>query len=231
MVSPRKTVEERKIEYSEKDWDRLENFRKEAKKILIALKDFNLKAFAHGSVARGDVNKNSDIDIIIPRRTPSFKVELALKEKGFDNYDRKIVMATPWHLPKVHYELEIEKMVTVPLEKPKELEEDFYQFGGAVNLQQVEKGERVPGVDKRLVLIEPIEIGHKESQVFGKEGEVSKKLNVSVEIVEERVQVLTRREEIGRTGIFLERELTPQENVETVWKTIRERNPEISKRY
>ncbi len=224
-------MEEKEIKYSKDDWKRLENFRKEARKILLALKEFELEGLAHGSVARGDVKEDSDIDIIIPRKVPSFKVELALREKNFENYDRKIVMATPWHLPKVHYELGGEKMVTVTLEKPKELEEDFYQFGGAVNLQQIEKKERVSGVDKRLVLIEPMEKGHRESQVFGREGLVAKKLGVGLEIVEERVEVLTRREEIGRTGIFLEKKLTPQENVETVWKKIRDRNPEISKRY
>lgn len=230
MVSPKKTVEEKKVKYTEENWERLEDFRKEAKKILSALKEYDLKAFAHGSIARGDMKKDSDIDIIIPRKIPSFKIELALQEKDFDNYDRRIVMATPWHLPKVHYDLGGERMVTVPLEKPKELEEDFYRFGGIVDFQQIENNERVSGVDKRLVLIEPIKDGHKEKQVFGKEGEVAKKLGVSVEIVEERVEVLTKREEIGRTGIFLEKKLTPSENVETVWEHIRERNPEISKR-
>lgn len=231
MVSPRKTVEEKKIKYSQEDWKRIENFRKKAREILLALKDYNLEALTHGSVARGDVNEDSDIDIIIPRKVPSFKVELALQEKGFENYDKKIVMATPWHLPKVHYELGGKKMITVPLEKPKKLEEDFYQFGGAADLQKIEGDERVSGVDKRLVLVEPTESGHRESQVFGKEGEVAKKLGVSLEIVEERVEVLTRREEIGRTGIFLEKKLGPQESVETVWKQIRDSNPEISKRY
>lgn len=230
MVSPKKTVEEKKIKYTKENWERLKDFRKEAKKILSALKEYDLKAFAHGSVARGDVKKDSDIDIIIPRTIPSFKVELALQEKGYDNYDRRIVMATPWHLPKVHYDLGGKRMITVPLEKPKEIEEDFYRFGGIVNLQQIENNERVPGVDKRLVLIEPEKNGHKEKQVIAKEGKVAKKLNVSIEIVEERVEVLTRREKIGKTGIFLEKKINPTKNVETVWEHIKERNPETSKR-
>ncbi|KXA90917.1 hypothetical protein AKJ63_00600 [candidate division MSBL1 archaeon SCGC-AAA259D18] len=231
MVQPRKTVSRERIVYSEEDWQRFKKFREDAKKVLKALQDFNLRGLAHGSIARGDLKKNSDIDIIIPETVPSYRVELALQEGGNEEFGGKIVMATPWQLPKAHISISSNVTVTFPLEKPKEVEEEFYQFGGAVSLKQVEKKERVPGVDKRLVLIEPTKNGHKESQVIGKEGEVAKQLDVSIDIVQERIDVLTRRNQIGRTGIFLEREVPPDESFESMWKKVRERNPKITREY
>ncbi|KXB08528.1 hypothetical protein AKJ56_01060 [candidate division MSBL1 archaeon SCGC-AAA382N08] len=230
MVKPERNVSEKEIKYGEKDWERLKKFRKEAEELLEILNQFNISGLVHGSVARGDVDKNSDIDVIIPDPVPSFKVELALKENGYKNLDRKIVMATPWQLPKAHIYLRDKKMVTIPLKKPKKLEEEFYKFGGAASLSQIKEGKRTPGVDKRLILIEPIEKGHRERQVIGKENEVAKILGVSIEIVEERVHVLTKREEIGRTGIFLEKELTPKESFEEAWRQIVKNNPQITKR-
>lgn len=230
MVKPRKNVSKKEIKYSDEDWKRLEQFREDAEKILAGLKKFDVEALAHGSVARGDVNEDSDIDIVTLHTFPSYKVELALEESGFKKTSRKVVMATPWQLPKAHISIGENRIVTFPLEKPKKLEEEFYRFGGAVDLEQVKNGERVPGIDKRLVLIEPIEKGHRESQVTRRGGEVAKILGVSLDIVEERVQVLERRDEIGRTGVFLERELTPDENFEAVWKEIVENNSEVRQR-
>lgn len=230
MIKPRKTVSRKKIEYSDDDWRRFERFREDAEKILAGLRKFGVEALAHGSVARGDVNKDSDIDIVTLHTFPSYKVELALEESGFKKTSRKIVMATPWQLPKAHISIGENRMITFPLEKPKKLEEEFYRFSGSIDLDQVKSGKRVPGIDKRLVLIEPIEKGHRESQVVGREGKVAKILGVSLDIVEERVQVLKRRDEIGRTGVFLERELTPDENFEAVWKEIVENNSEVRQR-
>lgn len=231
MVQPKKTVSGGQVTYSEKDWQRFEEFRKKTEEILRALQDFDLRGLAHGSIARGDLKKSSDIDIIILKTVPSYRVELALKEVGPPELGRKIVMATPWQLPKAHIPISENATVTFPLEKPRRIEEEFYRFGGAVSLDQVQKEERVPGVDKRLVLIEPTEGGHKESGVVGREGEVAKKLDVSIDIVEERIDVLTRRNEIGRTGVFLEREVPPEESFESMWKKIREKNPKISRKY
>ena len=230
MVKPRKTFDRRKVKYDKENWRRFREFREKTGDVLRTLKKYGIDGHAHGSVARGDVNEDSDIDIIIPHHFSTFRVEVALTESGLNLLERKIVMATPWQLPKAHIYLEDEVMVTVPLERPQESEEDFYHFGGAVTLEQVEDESRVPGVDKRLVLIEPTDIGHTESQVIGREGEVAKKIGVSLEIVEERIEVLTRRDKVGKTGIFLERELTSDESFESVWSEIKKNNPEVSKR-
>lgn len=231
MVKPLRIVSEKKITYTEEHWKLFNDLRESASQILSALEKQGIEALVHGSVARGDVNKDSDIDIIIPQTIPSFKVELALRKKGFISSKRELVMATPWQLPKAHISLSESQMVTFPLLKPKRLELEFYRFGGAVGLTKANEKERVPGVDKRLVLIEPIEDGHQESQVIGRENEVAKQVGVSVDIVQERVQVLTRRDKIGRTGVFLQRELTPEENFETVLKRIADKNPEVKRRF
>jgi len=229
-IKPRKTVTRKEVEYSEEDWRTLNELRGKAGEVLDALESFGVRGMVHGSVARGDVKRGSDVDIIILDPTPSFKVELALEKGGFENFDRRIVMATPWQLPKAHIGLGGDMMVTIPLKKPKEVEEDFYRFGGTATLDMIEEGERVPGVDKRLVLIEPTEHGHEESQVVGREDEVAKILGTNIEVVEERIHVLTKRDEIGKTGVFLEKELLPDENFESAWRRIKNNNPQISKR-
>jgi hypothetical protein len=111
--------------------------------------------------------------------------------------------------------------------KPRQLELEFYYFGGAADLQQVERANRVAGVDKRLMLIEPTPHGHIESQVMGREAEVAKKVGVGPDIVRERAQVLTRRADIGRTGVFIERELAPDEAFEVALQRLINENPEI----
>jgi hypothetical protein len=136
-------------------------------------------------------------------------------------------MATPWQLPKAHVYLEERESVTFPLVKPKRLELDFYNFGGTIGLEDLEKGLRVPGVDKRLMLIQPTPRGHSESHIVGREAEIADLLDVSIEIVRERLQVLSRRAEVGRTGIFIQRSLAPEEHFEDVFRKLIAKNPSM----
>jgi len=62
-----------------------------------------------------------------------------------------------------------------------------------------------------------------------KEAEVDEKLGVSVDIVKERVYVLTRRDESGRTGVYLKRRLAPHESFEEVLRRLRDEDPAIRK--
>ncbi|MHA1628204.1 MAG: nucleotidyltransferase domain-containing protein, partial [Candidatus Baldrarchaeia archaeon] len=88
----------------------------------------------------------------------------------------------------------------------------------------------VPGVDKRLILIEPTVKGHIESSIIGRESEVAKILGVSVDIIKERINVLLRRDKIGRTGVYLKRELSPHETFGEVLKKIADRDPIVRRR-
>jgi len=81
-----------------------------------------------------------------------------------------------------------------------------------------------PGVNKKLVLIEPVENGHLESPVIGFESVVAEKLGVSVETVLERVRVLSRRDSVGRTGVFLKHVLQPDETFEDAIQELARRN-------
>jgi predicted nucleotidyltransferase len=139
-------------------------------------------------------------------------------------------MATPWQLPKAHAYIDEKTSVTFPLIKPRRLEVEFHHFGGAVDLAGLEEDVRVPGVDKRLMLIEPTPTGHLESQIVGREAEAAKVVGVSLDIVRERVQVLERRAEVGRTGVFIQRSLAPEESFEEVFKRLAEENPEVKLR-
>ena len=218
------------VVYSDDDWERLKKMRQEASNLMSALQQSGIPSAVHGSVARGDVSTTSDIDIFIPMQISSFKVELALKTSGIDYISRRIELATPQHAIKGHIDTETDRTITFPLVNPKRREWEFYKFGGIIDLGELQMNKRVSGVDKRLLLVEPTPEGHKESSIIGREGQVSKLLGVSLDLVEERVRVLRRRDRIGRTGVYLNRQLSPEEDFEEVLKQISEKDPIIRRR-
>jgi hypothetical protein len=110
------------------------------------------------------------------------------------------------------------------------VEREFYRFGGEVNLSQLKADLRVSGVDKRLMLIEPDAKGHVESSILGKEEFVAKTLGISAETVLDRVHALTKRDEVGRTGVFLKRELSADETFELALKRLSDYNPAVRRR-
>ncbi|MEM1511251.1 MAG: nucleotidyltransferase domain-containing protein [Candidatus Jordarchaeales archaeon] len=213
--------------YSSERWRILVELRRKAMQVIDALRRHGLDSFVHGSVARGDVTKNSDIDIVIPYQVASFRIETALREIFPTFMEKLIVQATPQHAPKAYIQVDEKLTVTFPLAKLSRLEYEFYGFGGVVRFDQLERGERVPGVDKRLMFIEPTERGHFESQVIGRESVVAKKLGVSIEAVQQRIRVLTRRDEVGRTGVYLKKSLESDESFEDVLKKIADHDPVV----
>jgi predicted nucleotidyltransferase len=227
MVRPARVADVREVVYSEEHWKLWGDLRRRALEVMLPLESSGFRPMVHGSVARGDVSKDSDVDVVIPYPLPSFKLELALQAAGLSPVKREIVMATPWQLPKAHLYIEDDRSVTFPLVKPRQNELEFYYFGGAAGVDELQRGIRVPGVDKRLMLIEPTPAGHRESPVRGNEAAVAKILGVGLEIVRERVQVLTRRVEVGHTGIFLRRPLAPGESFEEVFQGLIRENPDM----
>ncbi|MET1160226.1 MAG: nucleotidyltransferase domain-containing protein [Thermoprotei archaeon] len=219
--------EYREVIYTDEHWNLLKRMRMEAIRILKILSKAGIRGYAHGSIARGDVKETSDIDIIIPYVVPSYIIEYTLESNGYRIYDRYVIIATPTSTPKAYIVLDEEekRVVSFPLAKLKQREYEFYKFGGLVGLEELLKDTRVPGVDKRLVLIEPTPKGHRESPVIGYENIVASKLGISIETVLERVRVLTRRDEIGRTGVFIKYELAPQETFEEALQSILKENP------
>nr|MDO8132850.1 nucleotidyltransferase domain-containing protein [Candidatus Njordarchaeum guaymaensis] len=216
--------------YSDEDWRLLKQIREEAANYMKILQESGIPSTVHGSVARGDVSSTSDVDIFVPIEVSSFKVEMALKGAEVDHISRRIELATPQHAIKAHIDIAENRTITFPLIKLRRREWEFYKFGGVVDLNEILADKRVVGVDKRLLLIEPTTRGHYESSIIGKESSVAKLLSVSTDLVEERVRVLRRRDAVGRTGVYLKRELSPDENFEKVLKEIGERDPIIRRR-
>ena len=219
-----------RIIYDEKRWRLLNRLRAEAIELMDALNSMHIFSIAHGSIARGDVTEKSDIDIFIPDVIPSFIVETALERAGISISERILVQATPTYSIKAYIGIDERRSVSFPLSKLRKTEREFYKFGGEATLEMLRRGVRVPGVDKRLMLIEPTDDGHIESSILGREGEVAKLLGISIETVLDRVRTLTRRDRIGRTGLFIERRLASNETFESVLKELAERNPAVRRR-
>lgn len=220
-------IEYREVVYDENRWRILREKREIARRIMSTLQSMGIYSITHGSIARGDVDEKSDVDVFIPHPIPSYRVELALELAGFKPFKRFIVQATPHHTPKAYIALDEKelKMVSFPLAKLTQREYEFYKFGGMIDLEGVEKGIRVPGIDKRLILIEPTSKGHRESPIIGRESEAARIVGVSIDIVLERVRVLTRRDEVGRTGVFVYYELRDNESFEEAVAKLAKENP------
>ncbi|MCL7415235.1 MAG: nucleotidyltransferase domain-containing protein [ANME-2 cluster archaeon] len=209
------------VQYNKAHWELLRTLREKAASVLYTLEGAGFECFVHGSLARGDVSPGSDIDIIIPGVVQSFRVELALDDIGITA--RKLVQATPGAMVKAHIYIPDNTTVTFPLVQPNDRELDFYAFGGMIGIKGLEDiiTNRVPGVDKRLMLIEPTAEGHAETPLSDlSSGVVAKKIGVGQGIVDERIRVLQRRARVGTTGVYLDRLLSPTEGFEAVLEEI-----------
>jgi predicted nucleotidyltransferase len=227
---PVKRADRAEVIYNEKRWKLLQRLREEAVEIMEAFEKVSLYCVTHGSIGRGDVSAESDIDVFIPNPLGSFLIESAVERAGLTVNQRILVQATPSYAAKGYIELDPQRVISFPLMKMRPLERDFYRFGGEATLQTLNEKKRVAGVDKRLMLIEPNDQGHVESSIIGRENAVAKLLNVSVEAVLDRVHALLRRDEVGRTGVFIKRELRPDETFEMVLQRLADENPAVRRR-
>ncbi|MCK4848259.1 MAG: nucleotidyltransferase domain-containing protein [Candidatus Heimdallarchaeota archaeon] len=197
--------------YNEEEHNSLYRLRDKAKSILLKLEEKGIKAFVHGSVARGDVTGTSDIDIFIPYNISSFRLDLI---DIFANAERRIIMGTTNSNIKGLLTIPENISVSFPLTPPTEREVEFYKFSGSVYLKNIQANEYVPGVTKQLLLIEPANNGYWISSILNNKKRAMKCLKISQQMIDERIRVLTRRNKIGRTGKFLDHLLSPDENFE-----------------
>jgi predicted nucleotidyltransferase len=214
--------------YSKTDWDLLKLKRKRAANLLEIFKGLN--PYIYGSIARGNVHENSDIDIIFTEPIQSFRIEFLLNNNGFKHYFREIIMATPKDSIKLYIYLSELESITIPLTKLEKKTLEFYDFGGKINLSELKMGMRVPGIDKRLVLIKPNPQGHEEVSIIDNEANAAKELGISIDTILERKKVLLKREKHGRTGVFLKRELEMNESTEEVLKKLSDKKAIIRKK-
>ncbi|MEM3010431.1 MAG: DNA polymerase subunit beta [Candidatus Bathyarchaeia archaeon] len=227
---PVKRAEILEVVYDEAHWKLLQDFRLEAIQIMELLANSHIHSITHGSIARGDVSAKSDIDIFLPNPPSSFLIESALERAGIQIQRRIIVQATPAYAIKGYIEIDERRVVSFPLVKLRQVERDFYKFSGEATFPMLKENKRVLGVDKRLMLIEPTAKGHVESTIVGREEHVAHLLGISLETVLDRVHALLRRDKVGRTGVFLERELDSRETFEMVLKQLAEEKPEVRRR-
>jgi predicted nucleotidyltransferase len=229
-TKPKNHADYQEVIYNGARWALLRKYREEATRIMTALESSHLQTLTHGSIARGDVNEKSDIDIFIPNPQSSFVVETALTKAEIPINARFVVQATPTYAMKAYIEVDARTSISFPLMHMRTVEREFYKFGGEVDLDHLRAGTRVAGVDKRLMLIEPTERGHTESSIIGREEYAAKILAVSAQTVLDRVRALLKRDEVGRTGLFIKKELATDETFESTMKRLADENPAVRRR-
>jgi predicted nucleotidyltransferase len=225
-----KKAEHLEVIYDSERWKLLKESRSKAIGIMEALKRSNVDSVVHGSIARGDVSEKSDIDIFLPNIGSSFSLEVSLERAGFQVSQRTILQATPLYAMKGYIELDAQTSISFPLVKMRPVEKEFYKFGGQAAIHELQKEKRVAGVDKRLMLLEPTPEGHVENAVVGQEEITARILGVSLNTVLDRVRALLRRDKVGRTGVFIEKVLLPDETFEQAMKKIADKNPAVRRR-
>jgi len=224
---PRGPGVHRFIVYKEDDWILLQALRKTASRFMQEFQKYGLTPFIHGSVARGDIKKHSDIDIIFLSPIPSYKIEIVLD--SIAEYEKYIMMATPSTVPKAVYKLPGNVNISIPLLKLKKREEEFYKFGGIISSSELASNKRVAGVNKKLLLILPKDYGHEEFSLIGNEVFARRILGVSMDIIWERERVLIQRNERGRTGVFLNKKVPLDVCVEKFFNQLLKELPPLSK--
>ena len=208
----------RVVHYDRKHWCLLEELRREAITVMEVLRRFS--PILHGSVARGDVREDSDVDIFLLNVSAPSMAEALLRQR-FDVASREIVLATPFYVVKGIIELPRNIVVSFPFSKLTDRERLFYKFGGELTLEELRRGIRVPGCNKELKVVVPTKNGHIEFPLEGNEVFVARLLDVDLETISERVRVLKKRKEMGRTGLFYRRILRGEETFEEAFLTLR----------
>jgi uncharacterized protein len=227
---PEHSQNQREIIYSCEHWAQLKRLRAKALPFLLALENRHIGAIIHGSIARGDVHKNSDIDVFISEPPSSFQIETALEQAKIIITARTIIQATPNYAMKGYIEIDEATTVSFPLMPLRRVEREFYRFSGEVNSVQLQADIRVAGVDKRLMLIEPTAKGNLETNILGQEEQAAKRLGVAVETVQDRVHTLLKRDAVGRTGVFIKKELDAEETFEMAMQHVIDVNPAARRR-
>lgn len=216
--------------YSEERWKLLRRLRARAERLMKPLIEHGLRAIVYGSIARGDVREGSDVDVFIPYPVSSAMLELYLEKAGIKTWKRVLVQATPSYVPKAYIFIDEKTSVSYPLSKMREEEEEFYKLAGQLGWKQLTNDERVPGMNKELILIIPSPEGHLEIPVEHNIEEAAKILEVNPVTLRKRVQVLRRRREVGRTGVYRKVEIPEGKTIEEVFQQLLARDPALRRR-
>ena len=218
------------VYYTAEHWETLGELRCKAILMLEPLTRSHIQAFVYGSVSRGDIHAGSDIDVFIPTPPAPGILEVQIERAGYNIQNKEIIQATPSFAAKGYIYVDDNSSYSFPLTEMKTVEQEFYMFAGRTSQQDLETNTRKPGVDKRLMLIEPTEDGHFESPIQGREDTVAKLLNIQVQTVRDRVRTLLRREHVGRTGVYLKSTLNLDESFGEKMETLSRTRPELRRK-
>lgn len=223
-------VQFNEVIYSDEHWVLLEEKRSQALDMMKPLHDAHIRSTVYGSIARGDITKTSDIDIFIHTLVSPTILEATLEANRIYMSQRLIIQATPNYVAKAYIMIDETHGYSFPLIPMRASESEFPRFAGQLSFEDLLEDKRVCGVNKELNLIEPNAKGHTVSPIQGMEGKVAKKLGVDTRIVQERVRTLERREKVGRTGVYIKRELGPEESFGQVFEELSNSKPGLRRR-
>ena len=218
------------VVYTDEHWILLKEKRKQALDMMKPLHDSHIRSTVYGSIARGDITKTSDIDIFIHSAMSPTIIEATLEAYGIHYSERLIIQATPSYVAKAYIMIDETHGYSFPLIQMRSSEAEFTRFAGQLSYEELQDDQRVSGVNKELNLIEPNEKGHTESPIQGMDGKVAKKLGVGTRIIQERVRTLERRGKVGRTGVYIKRELEPDESFGQVFEELSRNKPGLRRR-
>ncbi|GAG64868.1 unnamed protein product [marine sediment metagenome] len=72
------------VTYSENHMKLLQQKRERSKKLLEMFAKEGLNPFIYGSIARGDVHNDSDIDMVLIQTIAPYQIEIILDKNGFN---------------------------------------------------------------------------------------------------------------------------------------------------
>ncbi len=220
----------RHVIYDKKQWQIFSSKREIAKRIMAPLYMEGYNPIIYGSIARGDVDEDSDVDIFIEQVVNPAIIETIIEKNLGGWLRRTVVQATPGYVVKGYIFIDELVSISFPLIEMLPNEAEFYSIAGKLGYNDVLENKRTSGMNKSMIVIIPVEDGHMEFPARQDPDLAAKLINVDPKALRERIHILEKRKEHGRTGTYIELELDGGETFSQALKTIINQNPILRRR-